>query len=444
MRTAPALHRVIRLPHAIALVVGTIIGASIFVQPAEVTATIPTVGGVLLVWAVAGALSLVGALICAELSSVYTRSGGIYVYLTEVFGRGVGFLWGWSMFWCIHTAIIAAVAVVFARYAGFLLPLSDAGGRAVAIGLVLFLTWLNYLGIRQGTRVQTLFTVGKLVAVALIVLTGFTLGGRVPEHFVASAVGGALTLSDFLTALVAGLFAFGGWHLVTYTPEETVDPERTIPRALVLGTVIVTGAYLLMNAAYLYVLPLDRVTASTRVAADFADVLLGSGGATVLAGIVLFSTFGALTGIILASPRVYLAMARDGILFSWAGAVHPTRGTPHLALLLQAGWACALIATGTFRTLFTLAIYTEWIFLGLLGVAVVRLRRQPGIVPRYRMPWVPVLPLLFTAMSFAIVINRVLADPVSTMKGLGLVLLGVPVYLWWRRHTPTPPRHADH
>ncbi len=419
------------------MVVGTIIGASIFVQPAEVTASIPSVSGVLLVWVAAGALTLIGALVCAELSSVFTRSGGVYVYLTEAFGPWLGFLWGWAMFWSIHTGIIAIVAVIFARYAGHLVPLGDAGGRLVAIGLILFLTWINYLGIRQGTRVQTLFTAAKLLAVLLIVVLGFTLGGRVPEHFVASAAGGPVTVGSFLNAMVAGLFAFGGWHLVTYTPEETVDPTRTIPRALVIGTLIVTVTYILMNTVYLYVMPLDQVAASERVAADLADTLLGSGGATILSVIVLFSTFGALTGIILASPRVYLAMARDGVLFRWAGSVHPTRGTPHLALLLQAIWASILVATGSFGTLFRLVIYTEWIFLGLMAVGLVILRRRPDLQRQYSIPGYPVLPLLFAGVSFAIVINQVIRNPAATTKGLGLVLLGVPVYLAWRRLHPS-------
>lgn len=434
--TTPLLRRAIRLPHATALVVGTIIGASIFVQPAEVTARVPSVTGVLLVWMVAGILTLIGALVCAELGSTFTRSGGVYVYLSEAFGPWLGFLWGWAMFWCMHTGIIAAIAVVFARFTGYLIPLDDTETRIVAIAVIAVLTWVNYLGVRQGSRLQTAFTAGKLLAVAAIVIAGLALGGRVPEHFVDATSADAVTVSGFLTALVAGLFAFGGWHMVTYASEETEEPERTIPRALAWGTLIVTVAYLLMNTVYLYVLPLDQVAASTRVAADFADVLLGGGGGTILSAIVLFSTFGALTGIILAGPRVYLAMARDGLLFRWAGAVHPSRLIPHRALMLQAVWAAVLVATGTFRTLFTLVIYTEWIFFGLMAIGLVLLRRRPGTEPRYRMPGYPWLPLLFAGAAFAVVINQVITDPKSTAIGLGLVLLGLPVYLIWGRTSP--------
>jgi APA family basic amino acid/polyamine antiporter len=426
--SSPALRRAIRLPHATALVVGTIIGASIFVQPAEITSRVPSVAGVLLLWLAAGAVSLVGALVCAELASTFTRSGGVYVYLTEAFGRPVGFLWGWAMFWSMHSGIIAAVAVIFARYAGHLIPLGTTGTRLVAVGVILLLSAINYAGVRQGSRLQTLFTAGKLIAVAGIVITGLALGGRVPSHFVAPAVACGVSAWDVLVGLGAGLFAFGGWHMVTYSSEETVSPRTTIPRALALGTLIVTAAYLAMNAVYLYVLPLDTVASSSRVAADFADVLLGSGGGNAIAGLVMFSTFGALAGIILTGPRVYLAMAQDGVLFRWAGAIHPRFQTPHRAIVLQAIWSSVLVATGTFRALFTRVIYTEWIFFGLLAIGLMVLRRRAGVNREYSMPGYPALPVIFALASFAVVVSQVVADPLNTAIGLGMVLLGVPVY----------------
>jgi APA family basic amino acid/polyamine antiporter len=420
------------------MVVGTIIGASIFVQPAEVTAQVPSVPGILGVWLISGLITLIGALICAELASMFTRTGGVYVYLSEAFGPWLGFLWGWAMFWAMHSGIIAAIAFVFARYAGFVVPLGETGTRAVAIGVILLLSAVNYFGVRQGSRLQAWFTAGKLVAVLLIVAMGALLGGRVAEHFVGPAEPSPVTLSGFLTGLVAGLFAFGGWHMVTYASDETVEPERTIPRALAIGTLVVTAVYLAMNAVYLYVLPLDALAASTRVAADFADALFGRGGGSAMAGIVMFSTFGGLAGIILAGPRVYLAMARDGLLFRWAGAVHPAYQTPHRAILLQAVWASFLVATGTFRQLFTLVVYTEWIFFGLMAVGLFRLRRRADLPRRYSVAGYPVLPALFALASFAVVINQVIHDPESTLKGLGLVLLGLPVYFFTARKSPAP------
>jgi APA family basic amino acid/polyamine antiporter len=429
----PELRRAIGLPHATALVIGTIIGASIFVQPSEVTARVPSVPGVLGVWALAGALTLIGALVCAELASSFSRTGGVYVYLTEAFGPWLGFLWGWAMFWSMHSGIIAAVAVVFARYAGYLVPLGPGGTKAVAIGVILLLSLINYAGVKQGSRLQTVFTAGKLLAVVLIVAAGFALGGKVPGHFIGAAAARPVVPGDFLTGLIAGLFAFGGWHMVTYASDETVDPRTTIPRALAIGTIVVTLAYLAMNAVYLYVLPLDRVATSTRVAADLADALLGSGGGSAMSAIVMFSTFGALAGIILTGPRVYLAMARDGLLFRWAGVIHPRFQTPHRAIALQAIWASVLVATGTFRALFTRVIYTEWIFFGLMTIGLFLVRRRPEVTRRYSAWGFPVLPLIFAVMAFAMVVNQVVARPAETLTGLGLVLAGLPVYYLWAR-----------
>src|SRR5204862_1525723 len=197
---------------------------------------------------------------------------------------------------------------------------------------------------------------------------------------------------QFLLALVAGLFAFGGWHVVTYTAEETVDPERTIPRALALGIVVVTACYVALNAVYFYVLPLDRVEKSTRVAADVATTLLGAPGGAAVSGLVMFSVFGAMTGSILAAPRVYFAMARDGLIFRWMADVHPRYRTPHRAILLQAIWASVLVWSGTYRQLFTRVIFTEWIFFAMMAGGIFLLRRRPGYAPAYRVwgyPWVP-------------------------------------------------------
>jgi APA family basic amino acid/polyamine antiporter len=428
------LRRAIRLPHAAALVVGTIVGASIFVQPSEITALVPSVGGVLLVWAAAGLLTLIGALVSAELASTFPRTGGVYVYLTETYGRPLGFLWGWAMFWSMHSGIIAAIAVVFARYAGQVVPLSDAGTKIAAIGVILLLSGVNYLGVRHGSGLQAVFTAGKLLAVALIVAAGSILGGRVSEHFVGPAAGAQpIAAGDFLRALSAGLFAFGGWHMVTYSAEETVDPRRTIPRALVIGTLTVTAAYLALNAVYLYVLPFDAVAASTRVAADMADAVLGAGGGDAIAFLVMFSAFGALAGIILAGPRVYLAMAQDGLMFRWVGEVHPTRRTPHRAIALQAAWSAVLVATGTFRALFTRVVYTEWIFFALMALALFVLRRRPGVRRDYSAWGYPWAPLLFAAGAMAVVLNEVVSRPGETLTGLALVLAGLPAYYLWAR-----------
>ena len=417
-----------RLPDATAMVVGIIIGASIFVQPSEITRLVPDATGVALVWALAGVLTLVGALICAELSSAFPHTGGVYVFLRDIFGPSVGFLWGWAMFWSMHTGIIAAIAVVFARYVGFFVPLGTTGVRIVAVMAILGLSAFNCLGIRHGSRLQTGVTGAKLAAIALLIIAGLTLGPTGGPPATASADFGT---SDILLGLVAGLFAFGGWHMVSYTAGETVNPERTIPRALVLGTLIVTACYIALNVIYLRVLSIDRVTASTRIAADAAEVLVGPIGATLVAILVILSTFGAVNGIILAGPRVYFSMANDGLFLKWAAALHPRFGTPARAIVLQGLWACALVMTDTYRGLFTRVVYTEWIFFGLLAIGVVVLRRKADYAPPFRMPLALVLALGFATACAAIVINQVVSDPVNSVIGLAAVAAGLPVYYLW-------------
>ena len=433
---AGGLRRAIRLPHATAMVVGTIIGASIFVQPSEVTSQVHSVGGVLLVWFLAGLLTLIGSLVCAELASTFTRTGGVYVYLSEAFHPALGFLWGWAMLLTMHSGIIAFIATVFARYTGAFVALSPLAAKVVAIGVIILLSAVNYAGVRQGARLQTLFTAGKMFAIVAIVGLGFALGGRVPEHFV-GASGAENTLRGFLLAMVAGLFSYGGWHMVTYSSEETVEPAKTIPRALLIGTLVVTVTYMAMTAVYLYVMPLDKVASSTRVAADLADTLLGSGGAGAISMIVLFSSFGALAGIVLAGPRVYYAMAQDGLLFKWFAELHPVYGTPHRAIVLQAIWASLLVATGTFRALFTRVVYTEWIFFALMAIGLMVLRKRPGVHRQYSIPLYPLAPVIFVVSSLAIVTNTLVSNPRDSVIGLGLVLVGLPVYFLWVKRPRT-------
>ncbi len=415
------------------MVVGTIIGASIFVQPAEITGRVPSVAGVFAVWAVSGVLTLLGALACAELASVFTRSGGVYVYLSEIYSPALGFLWGWAMFWSMHSGIIAALAMIVARYLAYMVPLGDGGIKAVAVGSILLLSAVNYAGVRQGSRVQALFTLIKLLAVALIIVAGFILGAGLPEHFAAGAAEkGRAAPREFLLALVAGLFAYGGWHMVTYSSEESVDPERNIPRALVAGTLIVTVCYVALNAVYMYILPLEVVASSTRIAADAADAVLGFGGGAFMSVLVMFSTLGSLSGIVLSGPRVYYSMARDGLLFRWAGRIHPEFQTPHNAIAMQAVWASVLVWTGSYRSLFTRVVYTEWIFFGLMAYGIFVLRRR-GVKGAYRSPGYPVLPALFVLSSFGIVINQILSEPGESLAGLALVAAGLPVYHLWQR-----------
>ncbi len=416
------------------MVVGTILGASIFVQPSEIGLHVPSVSGMMAVWVLAGLLTLCGALVCAELAAAYPQTGGVYVFLKELFSPAIGFLWGWAMFWSVHSGIIAALSVIFARYVGYFVPLGDTGLRAVAIGGILILSAVNYLGVRVGSAVQFLLTAAKLLAVGLVLMLFFAFGAPAPKPITPAAVQVVqFGLREFALALTAGLFSYGGWHMVTYAAGETREAHRTIPRALLVGTLLVTVCYLALNAAYLHVLPLEEMIRSVRVAADAAERVLGTNGAAFISVLVILSTLGALTGIILAGPRVYYAMAKDGLAFGWLGAVHPRYQTPHRAILLQAAWSAVLVATDSYRNLFTRVIYTEWLFFALLAVGVLLLRRRPNFKTT-RPAWSHrVVPVLFIAASLLIVLNQVLTNPRGSAAGLLLVILGLPVYFIWAR-----------
>lgn len=429
------LKKVIGLTRATAMVVGTIIGASIFVQPSLVSGAVPSVTGMLLVWAAAGVLTLIGALVTAELASAFPGTGGVYVFLRESYSPAVGFLWCWAMFWSMHTGIIAAIAMVCARYVGFFVPLDDTGVRLVAVAVILVLSAVNYVGVRYGTAVQTTFTIIKVAAVVLIAVAGLT-AGRVPAASdVTTGAASMPSLGTFLTATVAGLFAFGGWHMVTYTAEETIDPTRTIPRSLLIGIVVVTVCYVGLNAVYLRALPIEKVMTSTRVAADTFEVLVGAGGAGVISALVMFSAFGALNGIVLVGPRIYYQVAHDAPSLRWLNHLHPRYHTPDRAIVIQAIWASVLVLTGSYRALFTRVIYTEWIFFALLALGVVLLRRRPGYTPAWRMPLVPAAPIVFVVVSLMIVVNQIRADLTNSAIGLAIVASGLPAYYLWARRT---------
>jgi len=420
------------------MVVGIIIGASIFVQPSEVNKHVPSVPGVLSVWVVAGVLSLFGALVCAELSAAFPRTGGVYVFLKETLSPACGFLWGWAMFWSAHSGIIAASSVILARYVAFFAPMGDWGIRLTAMAAILLLSLVNYLGVRQGSLLQTTVTVAKVAVVAVLLAMVFVVGPPAGATIV-NAAGTAVPFGEFVLGVSAALFAFGGWHMVTYTAGETRRPEKTIPRALLIGSLLVTACYVALNAAYLHLLPLARVISSTRVAADAAQVMAGPRGAAAISALVILSATGVLNGVILAGPRTYFAMADEGLAFRWMARIHPRFHTPYATIALQAVWSCVLVATGTYRALFTRVVYTEWLFFALMGIGLYRLRARAGYRPGYRMWGYRWVPLLFIGASVVVAVVQVAADPLQAGAGLLLVVLGLPVYFLWIRS-----KHAHH
>jgi APA family basic amino acid/polyamine antiporter len=425
----PELHPTITRLNATAMVAGTIIGAAIFVQPSEIARHLATPAEIMLVWLACGILTLFGAFVCAELASAFPKTGGLYVFLRETFSPLAGFLWGWAMFWSMHSGIIAVIATVFARYTAHFVPVGDTGVRAIAVLAIVALSALNYVGVRGGTRVQTALTIAKIAAIASIVVGGFVvvLSDAVPASpETAPAI--ESSFSGFLLAMVAGLFAYGGWHMVTYSAGETVMPARTIPVALVTGVAIVTACYIAMNLLYLLVLPLETVRSSTRIAADAADEVFGRGGSSAMAALVILSTLGGLTGIVLTGPRVYYSMAQDGLAFRWLDYVHPVYRTPSRAIAAQAIWSSVLAATGAYRELFTRVIYTEWLFFALMALGLMLIRRRPGYHAAYRTWGFPIVPIVFIGASLVIVINQIVRTPVQAMTGLAIVAVGAPIY----------------
>jgi basic amino acid/polyamine antiporter, APA family len=333
----------------------------------------------------------------------------------------------------MHSGILAAIATVFARYAGVFVTLNDLTTKMVAISAIVVLSAINYVGVKSASRVQAVFTLVKVLAVLAIIVIGFVFldvrdpdpATQLPEQ--------TITLANFFLAVGAGLFAYGGWHMVTYTAEETVNPTRTIPRSLMIGVAVVTLCYIGLNLVYTLNLPMKAVMTSTRIAADTFDVLLGPRAAGAISALVMFSAFGALNGIVLVGPRVYYQMSQDGLWFRWMSHLHPTYQTPSRAIIVQGVVASVLVATGSYRALFTRVIYTEWIFFALLALGVILLRRRPGYAPAWRMPLVPIAPALFVIVSLLIVFNQIRADLANSAIGLAIVASGLPAYYFWNR-----------
>ena len=434
----PTLRRSLGLAHATAIVVGIIVGSSIFAQPSEITRLVPSTRWGMLVWAVAGLLTFFGALVCAELARAFPETGGVYIFLKRIFSPALAFLWGWAMFWSTHSGIIAAIAVIMGRYAGYFVPLGETGIRVVAIAAVLGLSFVNYLGVKTGGTLQVTLTVAKVAAIAAIFVLLCAFGA--PAHSqigTDAALHTSISLKNAGLAIAAGLFAFGGWHMVTYTAGETRAPERTLPRALLMGTLIVTACYMLLSAAYQYVLTPAEVSQSTRVAVDAMQRVLGGHTAGAIAIVVIVSALGSLNGIILAGPRVYFAMAEDGLAFRWMAAIHPRRQTPHLAIAAQAAITCVLIVTNSYRQLFTRVVYTEWIFFAMLAIGLIRLWLQDKL----HVAGIKVLiAAVFSLAAIAVAVNQAAADLRSAAWGCGLILAGLPVYFVWTRSSdPRPP-----
>ncbi|GEN10362.1 amino acid/polyamine/organocation transporter, APC superfamily [Myxococcus fulvus] len=418
------------------LVIGGIIGSGIFLNPAIVAQRVHTPGLTLGAWLLGGGVALIGAFIYGELGQRIPKAGGSYVYLRDAFGELPAFLNAWGLLLMIATGAIAAVAVTFANYTLAWTGLPTDYRLPLAIGAIVLLSGINYFGVRPGALTQNVFTVLKLVALAVLVGAGLLLTGAAPVQTVASEPPDSIVLA-LGAALVPVLFSYGGWQQTNFVAEELVEPERNLPRALLLGVIGVVGVYLLANLTYLRTLGAGGLAASSAPAADALGRLLGPAGRTFITAGVALSTFGFLNLVILVSPRVYQAMAADGLFFPWMARLHPRHHTPAAAIVFQAAWAILLTGTGTYGELLDYVVFADWLVFGATAATlfVYRAREKRGQAPRvsYRVPGHPLTPLLFIAAALYVVVGSTASNPLNALKGTLLLGAGVPVFLYWRR-----------
>jgi basic amino acid/polyamine antiporter, APA family len=420
------------------MVVGGIIGSGIFLNPALVAERVRTVELTLAVWAVGGVIALIGALVFAELGARSPVAGGGYVYIRGAYGRLPAFLYAWTLLLVIATGAIAAVAVTFATYTAALLGLGPTGRLPLAIGAILILSAINYLGVRPGALTQNVLTVLKLGALAVLIVAGLALSGGPPVTGQLEPLASRGVLLAVGAALVPVLFAFGGWQQTNFVAEELIDPERNLPRALLAGVCIVVAVYLLANLAYLRTLGITSLGRSNAPAADAMFALLGAAGRTLIAAGIAVSTFGFLNLVILVSPRVYQAMARDGLFFPSLARLHPRYRTPSAAILFQGVWAILLTLSGRYGDLLDYVVFGDWIFFGATAATLfiyrARERRTADSAPlRFRMPGYPVLPIIFILAALYVVAGSIASNPANALKGTALIALGIPVFSYWDR-----------
>ncbi|HMA43466.1 MAG TPA: amino acid permease [Gemmatimonadales bacterium] len=430
------LTRTLRQGDLVLVVIGTVIGSGIWLVPGTVlrnTAGDP--GVALLVWLGGGICSLLGALTFAELGALYPDAGGSYTYVREAFGRFPAFLLGWTLFLAINTGSTATLAVAFATYAGELVSLGPVGGKLLPVLMIVAVSAVNIRGVRHAATVQNWSTAVKVAAILAIAVAGLALGSGGPES---SARAFATPLSPGLlsgagVALLGVLWAYEGWINVTNSAGEALDPQRTFARGIIIGTAALVALYLLANIGYLAALGPGGVARSQRVAADTVRALFGPVPAKLVSAAVLISVFSAANGLALTGPRMYFAMARDGVFFRALGQVHPRFGTPAMAIAVGGAWAALLTLWGSFEQLLTYVVFASWLFAALAAASVFVLRRRRPDAPRpFRVPGYPVTPAVFILAAVAIVANTVVARPVQALAGVGIVLLGTPAYLFWR------------
>jgi APA family basic amino acid/polyamine antiporter len=412
---------------------GGAIGSGIFRTPSQVAAAVPSPAWMLAAWALGGAVTLAGALTFAELGAAMPRAGGQYVWLSEAYGGLVGFLHGWAYFLVVATGAIAALAIVFAEYVGYFVPLGKTGTTLVALAALAVLAGINVVGVRLAAAVGDALTLAKLAALAAIVGLAVWKGGAQVDAVEATGAG-SVGAAGMGAAMIGVLWSYGGWQHASFAASEAKRPQRDVPLGMVLGASIVTLVYLLTNVAYLRLLPLGAIIASPHVASDAVEAAIGRAGGAAVAAAIAVSALGTAGIFTLTTPRVYWAMAERGLFFRGMGDLHPRWRTPARAILLQTAWAAVLVlAWGTFESLVSYVLFVDWLFFGLTGAAVFVLRRRQGPPEHYRVPGYPLVPLAFIGMSLWFLGSTLWGQPKQALAGAALLALGVPVYMLWKR-----------
>ena len=428
------------------IAVGSTIGSGIFLTPSLIAHQLQTPAWILLAWIGGGVMALTGALTLSELGAMMPEAGGIYVYLTRAYGSLAGFLFGWAYFLVVNTGGIAALGIAFATYLGYIVPLGSAGITLVAVIGIVVLTAINVFGVKAGGIFSDIFTVLKLAGIAGLIVVGFGWGSPSTTDFTAApgSIPGGVSHA-FSLAMVGVLWSIGGWQHATFTSAEAKNPQRNLPLAMILAAAIITFTYVLTVIALLFLMTPAQMAASAHPAADAVGRVLGGAGGTAIALAVFISTFGT-TGIYtLTAPRIYYAMATDGLFFRRVAQLHPRYRTPALAIIVQSAWAILLILFwGTFENLISYVVFTDWIFFAMAGASVFIFRaKEPNAVRPYRTAGYPWTPLFFVAVSLWFVVNTFISRPDQAWAGIGFLAVGVPVYYAWRVRKEKQPLKSD-
>lgn len=431
MEPTTQLKRQLGLASATAMIVGEVIAVGIFLTPAGMAKSLGSPFWILVVWLAMGAMALCGALCYGALGAQFPEAGGSYVYLRKAYGPVVAFLYGWKCFLVMDPGITAALAVGLAGYVGYLVNLTPAGTKLVAIAAILMVAAVNIAGLRFGAGLMRWLTALKLGALALIVIWAIALRLGDLSHFtpfVAQRAGSAPLLGALAGGMVGAFFAFGGWWDLSKLGGEVRDPQRTLPRAMVFGVIGVTLVYILTSAVFVYLVPLDQVTSGETFAAQAGEALFGRSGGAIFSGIVIVSVLGSLAAVVMSAPRVYYAMARDGVFFGAIAKLHPRFGTPARAILAEAVMASLLAALGTFNQIVAYFVFVTVIFIALTVSSVFVLHSRSGNSALWQVPGYPLTPIIF--LSFVALLLFLLAgnNPRQAFFGAAIVVLGAPVY----------------